>query len=137
MVTRRGWFDVGPRDVLSAARSARRCHAPVLVSPSALLSFPSPPCELFGFLRRSGFAQPDAGSPAVLIDELDAGRLQGSADGGIVGGRHRGCAFGQFGPPDGGHPHRGILRQILGAPAQKRPRGFARWSGRDGGGLSC
>ena len=72
---------------------------------------------------RVGVAQPHTGSSAVLINELDARRLQGAADGGIIGGCHRGFALRELGPPHGGDPDRRILRQILGTPAQKRPRG--------------
>jgi hypothetical protein len=61
-------------------------------------------------------SQPDPGTAAVLVDELDAGRFQGAPNCQVVGRRHGRFAVSELGAANCGDTHSGFPREILGAP---------------------
>jgi hypothetical protein len=58
--------------------------------------------RLFGLVWPLAFAQSDPWAAAVLVDEFDAGQLQGPPNRQVVSRRHGRLAVGQLGPADGG-----------------------------------
>jgi hypothetical protein len=56
---------------------------------------------LFAGLFFSRFSKPNTGATAVLVEELDTGSFQGSANGEVVGGCHRSLSISQLGAADG------------------------------------
>jgi hypothetical protein len=58
--------------------------------------------ELFAFRRLMRFSKPYPSATTVLVNEFDAGCLQGTPNRQIVSSRHRRLAVGQLGPADGG-----------------------------------
>lgn len=48
-------------------------------------------------------SEPYPGAATVLIDELDAGGLQGSSERGFIRGCDRNTSVDRFHPPDGGY----------------------------------
>jgi hypothetical protein len=67
-------------------------------------------------------AKPHPRSTAVLVNELHAGRFEGSADCQIVSGRHRGLKFCEFGTADGGKSQSSFSREIGSAPPKQSTR---------------
>ena len=59
-----------------------------------------PTGRLFGLFWPLTIAQPHARAAAVLVDEFDAGQLQGPPNRQIIGGRHGRLAIGQLGAAD-------------------------------------
>jgi hypothetical protein len=53
--------------------------------------------HLFGLFWPLAIAQSHTRLATVLVNELDAGQLQGARNGQVVGSRHRGLAVGQLG----------------------------------------
>jgi hypothetical protein len=56
------------------------------------------------------------GPPAILLDELNAGSLQGAADGQVIGHRHRRLSFCEFGAPNGCNAQCRLSRKVFGTP---------------------
>ena len=72
--------------------------------------------RLFAGLFLSRLPKSYTGATAVLVDELDTGGFQGTANGQVVRCGHRGFLNGEFGPPNGRNTDRGFTGEILSAP---------------------
>jgi hypothetical protein len=69
------------------------------------------------------FLQAHPGPTAILIDEFDAGRFESAANGQVVGRRHGGLGFGEFGPADRGDTESGLSSEVFGTPTEESTGG--------------
>jgi hypothetical protein len=69
----------------------------------------------------SALPQPHSRPTAIVIDELDAGRFQRTANGQIIRRRYGGVLLSEFGAPYGAQTYGGSARKILRCPSDKRP----------------
>jgi hypothetical protein len=66
------------------------------------------------------FAQTDAWSTTILINEFNTGGLEGATNGNVIRDIHGCFAVSEFGATDGRDADRASLGQVFGGPADER-----------------